>query len=117
MGAFSYQQSVTKTLSASGSGYISDVSGTYDVGAAETPNTPSSSYTQWVLMSWLGRFNYIYKDKYMFTVSMRADGSSRYSEGQRWGYFPSGAVAWRISDEPWMKGVRSVISSSEQVTV
>lgn len=108
MGAFSYQQSVTKTLSASGSGYISDVSGTYDVGAAETPNTPSSSYTQWVLMSWLGRFNYIYKDKYMFTVSMRADGSSRYSEGQRWGYFPSGAVAWRISDEPWMKSVRQI---------
>ena len=108
MGAFSYQQSVTKTLSASGSGYISDVAGTYDVGAAETPNTPSSGYSQWVLMSWLGRFNYIFKDKYMFTVSMRADGSSRYSEGQRWGYFPSGAVAWRISDEPWMKSVRQI---------
>ena len=108
MGAFSYQQSVTKTLSASGSGYISDVTGTYDVGAATTPNTPSSSYTQWVLMSWLGRFNYIFKDKYMFTVSMRADGSSRYSAGQRWGFFPSGAVAWRISDEPWMKSVRQI---------
>lgn len=108
MGAFSYQQSVSKTLSASGSGYISDITGTYDVGAAETPNTPSSSYTQWVLMSWLGRFNYIFKDKYMLTLSMRADGSSRYSAGQRWGYFPSGAVAWRISDEPWMKGVRQI---------
>lgn len=108
MGAFSYQQSVTKTLSASGTGFISDVAGTYNIGAAETPNTPSSSYSQWVLMSWLGRFNYIFKDKYMFTVSMRADGSSRYSEGQRWGYFPSGAVAWRISDEPWMKNVRQI---------
>ena len=108
MGAFSYQQSVTRTLSASGSGYISDVSETNDVGAAETPNTPSSSYSQWVLMSWLGRFNYIFKDKYMVTLSMRADGSSRYSEGQRWGYFPSGAVAWRISDEPWMKSVRQI---------
>ncbi|MBQ8061326.1 MAG: SusC/RagA family TonB-linked outer membrane protein, partial [Bacteroidales bacterium] len=98
MGAFSYQQSISKTLSASGSGYISDVAKTYNVGSAETPNTPSSSYTQWVLMSWLGRFNYIFKDKYMLTLSFRADGSSRYSEGQRWGYFPSGAFAWRVSD-------------------
>ena len=108
MGAFSYQQSISKTLSASGSGYISDVAKTYNVGSAETPNTPSSSYTQWVLMSWLGRFNYIFKDKYMLTLSFRADGSSRYSEGQRWGYFPSGAFAWRVSDEPWMKGIRQI---------
>ena len=108
MGAFSYQQSITKTLNASGSGYISDVARTYNVGAAETPNTPSSSYSQWVLMSWLGRFNYVFKDKYMLTLSFRADGSSRYSEGQRWGYFPSGALAWRVSDEPWMKGIRQV---------
>ncbi|MBP5486166.1 MAG: SusC/RagA family TonB-linked outer membrane protein, partial [Bacteroidales bacterium] len=108
MGAFSYQQSVTKTLSASGKGYISDVAKTYNVGSAETPNTPSSSYSQWVLMSWLGRFNYIFMDKYMLTLSFRADGSSRYSEGQRWGYFPSGAFAWRVSDEPWMKNIRQI---------
>ncbi len=108
MGAFSYQQSITKTLNASGSGYISDVARTYNVGAAETPNTPSSSFSEWVLMSWLGRFNYVFKDKYMLTLSFRADGSSRYSEGQRWGYFPSGAFAWRVSDEPWMKSVRQI---------
>ena len=106
MGAFSYQQNIAKTLQASGTGFISDVTQTYDIGAAANLNTPSSSYSQWVLMSWLGRFNYVFRDKYMATISFRADGSSRYSPGQRWGYFPSGALAWRVSDEPWMKGVR-----------
>jgi len=108
MGAFSYQQNVAKTLNASGSGFISDVTKTYDIGAAATPDTPTSSYTKWVLMSWLGRFNYSFKDRYMLTVSFRADGSSRYTAGQRWGYFPSGAFAWRVSDEPWMKSVREI---------
>ena len=108
MGAFSYQQNVAKTLNASGSGFISDVTKTYDIGAAAVPDTPSSSYSKWVLMSWLGRFNYSFMDKYMVTVSFRADGSSRYTAGQRWGYFPSGALAWRVSDEPWMKGVRAI---------
>ncbi len=55
------------------------------------------------LLSFFARANYNYKDKYLLSATFRADGSSKFSEGNRWGYFPSAAVAWRISSEPFMK--------------
>jgi TonB-dependent starch-binding outer membrane protein SusC len=57
------------------------------------------------LVSYLGRVNYSFMDRYLLTVSMRADGSSRFGEGNKFGYFPSAAVAWRISDEPFIAGL------------
>lgn len=56
------------------------------------------------LLSFFGRANYNYMDKYLLSATFRADGSSKFSEGNRWGYFPSAAVAWRISSESFMKG-------------
>lgn len=55
------------------------------------------------LLSYLGRIDYNYKSKYLFTVSFRADGSSRFPKNNRWASFPSGAFAWRFTDEPFMK--------------
>ena len=109
-GAFTYEDYTYKYLNASGTGFLSDVSETYDIGSAGNVNTPSSSYYEWTLLSYLGRLNYSYKNKYMVTASLRADGSSRYSKGDKWGYFPSGALAWRISDEGFMKEIESVSS-------
>lgn len=60
------------------------------------------------LMSWLGRINYSYKSRYMLTMSFRADGSSKFSEDNRWGYFPSAAVAWRVGEEKFMRNVRFI---------
>ncbi|CCH56002.1 TonB-dependent receptor plug [Fibrisoma limi BUZ 3] len=105
LGGFTYQDFVTTTLNASGNGYISDASETYDVGAAITPGVPNSAFSKATLLSYLGRVNYSYKGKYLATASFRADGSSRYSEGSKWGYFPSGALAWRVSEEPFMKSI------------
>lgn len=104
-GAVTYEQNEYTTLGASGSGFLSDVYETYNIGSASTIGTPSSSYAKWSLLSYLGRLNYSYKDKYLATVSFRSDGSSRYSEGNKWGYFPSGALAWRISEEDFLKDV------------
>ncbi len=59
-----------------------------------------------VLLSFFGRANYSYKDKYLLNATFRADGSSKFSEGNRWGYFPSAAIAWRLTGEPFMDGVR-----------
>lgn len=56
------------------------------------------------LFSFFGRANYDYLGKYLLTATFRADGSSKFSEGNRWGYFPSVAAAWRISDEEFMRG-------------
>lgn len=57
------------------------------------------------MMSFLGRVNYGLKDRYLFTATFRADGSSRFHPDNQWGYFPSVAVAWRISEEPFLKNV------------
>ena len=56
------------------------------------------------LLSWFGRVNYDFDSKYLLSVTFRADGSSKFTDGNRWGYFPSAAFAWRISSEPFMKG-------------
>lgn len=103
MGGFTYQEYKGTSLSASGNGFLSDAPESYQLGAAANHGTPGTSYTKWVLMSYLGRANYSYKGKYLATASIRADGSSRYSKGDKWGYFPSAALAWRISDEDFLK--------------
>jgi TonB-linked SusC/RagA family outer membrane protein len=61
------------------------------------------------LLSFFGRVNYDFKNRYLFTATFRADGSSKFSKGNRWGYFPSAAVAWKISEEEFMKGISSTL--------
>lgn len=63
----------------------------------------SDSYSR--LMSYIGRANYSYKSKYFLTASFRADGSSKFPLKNRWGYFPSGAIAWRVKNEDFMKDI------------
>ncbi len=70
-----------------------------------TPGTVIATSAAFTLESFLGRINYNYKSKYYITASMRADGSSKFQPRNRWGYFPSGALAYRISAEPFMKQV------------
>jgi len=60
---------------------------------------PGSGASEWLLLSGLGRVNHGYKDKYLATLSFRADGSSRYSDNNKWGRFPAAALAWRLSKE------------------
>lgn len=59
------------------------------------------------LISFYGRINYDYAGKYLFTATLRRDGSSKFGKNNRWGYFPSGSVAWRISSEDFMSGASS----------
>lgn len=68
----------------------------------------SSNSTRSTLASGLIRANYDYQGKYFLTGSVRADGSSRFAEGNKWGYFPSGAIAWRLSKEGFMKNVPAI---------
>ena len=60
-----------------------------------------------ILLSFFGRFNYNYAGKYYFSGTVRADGSSKFADGHRWGIFPSASIAWRMSDESWMEGTKS----------
>jgi TonB-linked SusC/RagA family outer membrane protein len=62
-----------------------------------------SNRSQSILQSGFTRFNYSFKNKYLLTATVRADGSSRFAENEKWGYFPSAAVGWRISEEDFLK--------------
>ncbi|WP_232826064.1 SusC/RagA family TonB-linked outer membrane protein [Chitinophaga alhagiae] len=72
------------------------------------PYQAYASNGNYTLSSFLGRVNYSYKSKYLLTASFRADGSSKFAPQNRWSYFPSGAVAWRLSSEEFMKPLRFV---------
>lgn len=63
----------------------------------------STAYTMNNLLSFAGRLNYAYKGKYLLTLTGRTDGSSKLAEGNKWAFFPSGAIAWRVSDEKFLK--------------
>ena len=72
------------------------------------PTKITSFRTTSNLASFLSRVNYNFDSKYLFTVSVRADGSSRFSADNKWSYFPSGSVAWRLSKEKFMKDIKMV---------
>jgi len=73
-----------------------------------TPFTVDDNYSaDDKLLSWFGRANYNFKDRYLLSATFRADGSSKFSEKNRWGYFPSVALAWRITGEPFMESTKN----------
>ncbi len=76
----------------------------YNLGTNTRDIYITSSLTESSLESYFGRVNYKYNDKYFLTASLRADGASVLADGNKWAYFPSAAVAWRILDEPFMAG-------------
>ncbi len=76
-----------------------------------TPISYNNYYTpEDKLVSFFGRANYSWNDRYLASVTMRADGSSKFKSGNRWGYFPSAALAWRISEEEFMKDSQDWLS-------
>lgn len=82
----------------------------YNIDAAKSTDITGAStdYKQRTLSSFLGRVQYSFNDKYLLTVSGRYDGSSRLAEGNKWAFFPSAAVAWRMSDEEFIKSINSI---------
>lgn len=80
------------------------------------PEIVTAASSSWGLMSFLGRLDYKFKSRYLLTMSFRADGSSKFSEEKRWGYFPSGALAWRFKQEKFMQGFRALSEGKLRVT-
>ena len=83
----------------------------HNIGAASVINGVSSDLNEWSLLSYVGRVFYGFKGKYLFTGSIRADGASQFSPDNKWGYFPSAAIAWRISDEGFLAGASDWLSN------
>lgn len=78
-------------------------------GTNQEPSVNSESQTS--MVSWFGRINYSLLDRYLFTITGRVDGCSKFSENNKYGFFPSGALAWRVNQEKWMQGLRKQISN------
>ncbi len=77
----------------------------YSLNSATSVLGTQSSLTEWTIASLMGRINYSFNDKYLLTVTMRRDGSSRFGENTKYGNFPGIAVGWNITNEPFMKSV------------
>ncbi|HET7118825.1 MAG TPA: TonB-dependent receptor [Hanamia sp.] len=97
------QQNKTNWISGNVQGFASDVTQQLNNGTLN-PNVNGTGY-EWALASYFGRINYEYANKYLFTGTIRRDGSSRFGQNNKWGTFPSASVAWRISNEKFLQNV------------
>ncbi|MGB5818687.1 MAG: SusC/RagA family TonB-linked outer membrane protein, partial [Saonia sp.] len=100
----SYQEFNSESFNAGSQDFPTDQFRTYNLGAGDLETyTVGSGRAKNQILSYIGRANYTYKDRYLLTATIRADGSSRFGEDNKYGYFPSVALGWRISDEPFME--------------
>ena len=112
MGGYEYSRTKYWGGETGASYYPSTYQGTDDDGNPKAGTLNSKTDINWrgqmVLVSWYGRANYTLMDRYLLTFTARYDGSSRFADGHRWGFFPSAAAAWRIKDEAFMKNIDAV---------
>ncbi len=90
---------------ASSNQFPNDDIGLGDLSLGALPGVPSSNESDDLLLSFFGRANYSFTDKYLLTATMRADGSSKFGAGNKYGYFPSASGAWRASEEEFIKSL------------
>src|SRR5699024_521523 len=103
LGGFTLEHQSGESLRGESSGFITDAFKYNNLNAGEFPNNPASGSGTSSLASYLGRINYNFDDRYLITLSGRADGSSRFGSGHKYGFLRSGAFAWRVSEEAFME--------------
>lgn len=104
------QKSSTETYIASGSNFVSDDYTYNNLEGSSVLIKPSSARVDWTIQSFLARVNYGYDSRYLLTLTARADGSSRFGKNNKWGTFPSAALAWNVSNETFLKEVEAISS-------
>ncbi|MCE6987554.1 TonB-dependent receptor [Dyadobacter sp. CY323] len=105
---YTQQAFSTESAIAGSEAFITDQLTYNDLGSGSVYSQPSSGSSSWALNSYLGRINYSFDQKYIVTISGRADGSSRFGKANKWGYFPSAAVAWNISREEFLSSFKTI---------
>ncbi|TKG94205.1 TonB-dependent receptor [Puteibacter caeruleilacunae] len=108
MAGFTQQESISSSNKVAADGFDIDALGVYGIPMGNTQKLPSMSKSKSVLYSYIGRLDYTLKDRYLFNFNFRADGSSKFGDGNEWGYFPSGSFAWRMSEEKFIKSVKQI---------
>ena len=103
IGGYSFQYFVEEGLRNTANGFLSDEFKWYSLQAASTLSGATTFKQTNTLISFYSRFNYNFDDRFLITGTIRRDGSSRFGSGNKWGYFPSGSVAWRLSKEKFFQ--------------
>lgn len=97
-----------ENVMARGASFNDDFASYNNLGAGASLQAPSSGSSEWSLISYLARINYVYDSRYLFTITARRDGSSRFGPNNKYGFFPSGAFAWRVSNEKFMNSLKFI---------
>ena len=108
-GVWEATKSTTTNMGITGLNLVTENVGWWNVENARTQKA-SNGFSEWTLLSGVGRIMYNFADKYMLTGTFRADGSSRFTNN-KWGYFPSIAGAWTVTNEKFMEGSRDLLSN------
>lgn len=104
---FSFQSTTSSFTNVGNSNYAIEALGYNNLSFGSQNSAPSSDKSKSGIVSYFGRAQYAFLDKYIITGTMRADGSSKFPK-HKWGYFPSGAVAWRVNEENFMKRIQAI---------
>lgn len=105
---FENQTQTFNSSFAGSNGFSSDEVTYNNLALGSAPQIPASSNTKKTIVSFVGRLNYAFKDKYLLSLTSRNDGASVFGENNKWGFFPSAGLAWRINKEDFMKNMAEV---------
>jgi len=108
LAGYTQQSYKSENATASAQGFVSDLLTYNNLSSGSLTVIPVSSAAEWSLKSFLGRVNYSLASKYYLTITARADGSSRFGKNNKWGYFPSAALAWNAGREEFLKGSKLI---------
>lgn len=108
LAGYTLQLQQDQQFTANASDFLTDLYETDNLGAGAKFTNPSSWKNQSQLVSYLGRVNYAFRDKYLVSLTGRADGSSKFGANNKWAFFPSVAVGWKISEEEFMQSVDQI---------
>lgn len=111
LGGYSYEDYYYQSASAQNRFFVTNIFGFNNLGAGEglLSTDVSSSANMSKLISFFGRINYSFADRYIISATLRRDGSSKFGPNYKWGTFPSVSAAWRLIDEPFMQGLKGTV--------
>jgi TonB-linked SusC/RagA family outer membrane protein len=107
---FTQQEDTREIVRTGAQRFVSDHFAYDNLEAGSVTLRPYARKTTSALLSYLGRVNYGYDNRYLFTFSLRSDGSSRFGKNNKWGYFPSAAIAWKVSNEAFFSHLPKAIN-------
>ncbi|PPK99351.1 TonB-linked outer membrane protein, SusC/RagA family [Parapedobacter indicus] len=108
LAGYTVQGTYVEGVIANAADFIDDFALYHNLGAGGTLQRPYSDSGDWALQSYLARINYRFQDRFLLTLTARADGSSRFGPNKKYGFFPSGAFAWRVINESFMRNQQTI---------